>query len=109
MVLFPKSQVLMVCDESKKATLRKPSTKVKSDEQKALNNFKYGAFAVLKGVTSEIISVDDIDDNLANDLGYGSREEYLAQGWNEEYSERLLIRWESIEVNWDVVEKLGVL
>ena len=98
----------MICDGSKKATLRKPTTKIKSDEQKALNNFKYGAFAVLKGVTTETISVDDITDELSNELGYSTRDEYLANGWNDEYDERLLIRWSRVKVNWDVVEKLGV-
>lgn len=110
MVLFPKTQVKMVCDESKVATLRKPTYKIKvGKDHKFVNNFKYGAFASAFVESAEIISVDDITDELAHDLGYSSKDEYLANGWNDEYSERLLIRWSNIQVNWDVVEKLGVM
>ena len=98
----------MVCDGTKCATLRKPTMNIKSDVQKCINNFKFGAFAEISGVTTEIISVDDITDELARDLGYQSRDEYLLQGWNNEYDERLLIRWTGVTVYQDVVEKLGV-
>lgn len=108
-VTFPKCQVGMCCDGSKRATLRKPSFKVTNDVVKFLNNFKYGVFAEAPIEFVGIISVNDIDDSLAQDLGYSSRDEYLANGWNEEYDERLLIRWGKISVNWDVVEKLGVI
>lgn len=108
-VLFPQEQVVMVCKGDKKATLRKPNFKVNLDAPlKFLNNFKYGVFAEATGVSASLISVDDIDDALANELGYSNRAEYLANGWNDEYNHRLLIKWSDISVNWDVVDKLGV-
>lgn len=109
-ITYPKEQVPMLVYEEKKATLRKPTFKINVKQSlKFLNNFKYGVFAEATGVSAELISVDDITDELAHDLGYSSKEEYLSHGWNDEYDSRLLIRWENISVNWDVIEKLGVI
>ena len=110
-VSFPKKQVMMCCNKSKDITLRKPTTKVTNNVVKFLNNYKYGVFAEAPLKSTYIISVDDIDNKLANRLGYETREEYLANGWNDDFDTRLAIEWDKTQltVYWDVVKKLGVL
>ena len=109
-MLFPKSQVLMVATGQKVATLRKPTYRIKTGkEHKFINNFKYGAFATAYIDSAEVISVDDITDELAHELGYNNRQEYLNNGWNDEYGERLLIRFHIVDVDWETINKLGVI
>ena len=109
MVSYPMIQVPMIVLEEKKATLRKPTYKITVGKwRKFTSDRRYKAFARAFIESAEIISVDDIDDSLAKELGYNSRAEYLANGWNDEYDERLLIRWSKIEIYWDVVEAMGV-
>ena len=99
----------MIVLEQKKATLRKPDFKITVGKwRKFTSDRRYKSFAKAFIESAEIISVDDIDDALANDLGYSSRDEYLENGWNDEYDTRLLIRWSNIQVNWDIVEAMGV-
>ena len=106
-MLFPKSQVEMIVNGEKVATLRKPTYNIiVGKEHKFVNNFKYGAFASAYITSAELISVDDITDELAHYLGYFNREEYLANGWNDEFDRRLLISWSNISVNWDAVDKI---
>lgn len=109
-MLFPKSQVLMVCDGSKNTTARKPTFKVSLGNRKFLNNFKYGHFAEANICEIERdVHISSFDDKLAQKLGYSTVEEYLANNWNNEYDTRTLIKWDAINVRWDVVEKLGVI
>ena len=110
-VSFPKEQVLMCCDRTKDITLRKPTTKITNNVVKFLNNYKYGVFAEAPLKSANIISVDDITDQLAKRLGYNTREEYLSNGWNSDFDTRVAIEWDKtqLKVYWDVVEKLGVL
>ena len=106
-MLFPRSQVRMVVNGSKIATLRKPSFRIKTGkDHKFINNFKYGAFATAFIDSAEVIDVDDIDDELANDLGYANRSEYLQNGWTDEYDERVLIRFHIVDVNCETVKKI---
>lgn len=109
-MLFPKSQVLMVCNGSKDTTARKPDFKVSLGARKFLNNFKYGYFA--EANISEIerdVHISSFDDRLAQRLGYATVEDYLANNWNDEYETRTLIKWDAINVRWDVVKQLGVI
>lgn len=110
-VSFPKTQVMMCCTKEKDITLRKPTTKVTNDVVKFLNNYRYGVFAEAPLKSTYTVSVDEIDDKLAHRLGYQTREEYLANGWNDEFDTRVAIEWDKTQltVYWDVVEKLGVL
>lgn len=110
-VSFPKEQVLMCCTKEKDITLRKPTTKITNDVIKFLNNYRYGVFAKAPIKATYMVSVDEIDTKLANRLGYNTPEEYLANGWNDDFDTRVAIEWDKTQltVYWDVVEKLGVL
>ena len=106
-MLFPKEQVNMIVNGAKICTLRRPTYRIREGkEHKFVNNFKYGAFATAWIESTELISVDDINDELAQELGYSNRSEYLENGWNDEFDERLLIRFHIVDVDWETVEKL---
>lgn len=109
-IVYPKSQVLMICDRTKDTTARKPTINANLGSCKFLNNFRYGHFA--EANISEIerdVHISSFDDRLAQRLGYGTVEEYLSNNWNDEYDTRTLIRWDAIDVRWDVVKQLGVI
>ena len=97
----------MILDYSKFKTARKPTFRVKTGKRRAfMNNFKFGAFGDAFIESAEVIHIDSFDDKLANELGYPSLEDYLANNWNSEFDSRKVIEWSDFKPNESVIRQI---